>query len=238
MPSLERACDNACMSIQARTDYNGEGLSEGSFAASPLAQIQQWVDAALERQANDKDVPEPMAIHLATVQADGMPDVRTVLMRRLEARGLAFFSNTESAKGEHIAANEHVAAALVWPSMFRAIRFRGIAVPISRADVTDYFQSRPYGSRVGAWASAQSRTAASREVVESAYQDFELRYPDQGNADDVPLPDHWGGWWIEPSSVEFWAGRRSRLHDRLRLTRTGVGDLADLSAWTIERLQP
>ncbi|UJH70531.1 pyridoxamine 5'-phosphate oxidase [Ornithinimicrobium sp. INDO-MA30-4] len=226
------------MGIQARTDYNSDGLDEDTFASSPLAQIQEWVDAALQQQEAKGNVPEPMAIHLATVDADGFPDVRTVLMRLLEGRGLAFFTNIDSAKGQQIRAQDHVAAALVWPSMFRAIRFRGVAVPVSREDVLEYHQSRPYGSRIGAWASAQSQVAATREVVHTAYRELEERFPDHGNVDDVPLPEHWGGWWIEPTSVEFWAGRRSRLHDRLRLTRTGSGDLSDLTAWTMERLQP
>lgn len=226
------------MALDGRIDYTGEGLAETDLAPTPLEQISGWVDAAVARQAALGDVPEPMALSVATVDASGQPDVRTVLMRMLEPRGVGFLTNLESAKGEQIRANDKVAAALVWPSMFRAVRLRGVAVPVSRERVAAYFSGRPWGSRISAWASAQSRPAASRAQLEQLHEEYAERFPDHGRPDDVPVPDFWGGYWVEPHSVELWAGRPSRLHDRLVLTRTGPGDLADASAWKLTRLQP
>lgn len=226
------------MALDGRIDYTGEGLAEADLAATPLQQLSAWVDAAVARQAALGDVPEPMALAVATVDGSGQPDVRTVLMRMLEPRGVGFLTNLESAKGAQIRANDKVAAALVWPSMFRAVRLRGVAVPVSRERVAAYFTSRPWGSRISAWASAQSRPAASRAELELLHEEYAVRFPDHGRPDDVPVPDFWGGYWVEPHVVEFWAGRPSRLHDRLVLTRTGPGDLADAAAWTLTRLQP
>lgn len=226
------------MTLQARVDYDGAGLVESQVADTPLEQITSWVDDAVARQAERGDVPEPMALHVATVDADGQPDVRTVLMRMLAARGPGFLTNLDSVKGEQIRASDKVAAALVWPSMFRAIRFRGVAVPIVREDVEGYFRTRPYGSRISAWASEQSRPAASRAELERRHAELAQRFPDHGTPDDVPVPEHWGGYWLEPHRVELWAGRPSRLHDRLVLERTGEGDLSVGSAWSLTRLQP
>ncbi|MGI8948791.1 MAG: pyridoxamine 5'-phosphate oxidase [Ornithinimicrobium sp.] len=226
------------MTLQARVDYDGVGLDESQVASTPLVQITAWVDEAVARQAEHGDVPEPMALHVATVDAEGQPDVRTVLMRMLEPRGPGFLTNLDSAKGQQIRTSDKVAAALVWPSMFRAIRFRGIAVPIGRQDVEGYFRSRPYGSRISAWASEQSRPAGSRVELERRHAEFAERFPDHGNPDDVPVPDHWGGYWLEPHRVELWAGRPSRLHDRLVWDRTGGGDLSVATAWSLTRLQP
>lgn len=226
------------MTLQARVDYDGAGLVESQLADTPLEQITTWVDEAVARHAERGDVPEPMALHVATVDADGQPDVRTVLMRMLQARGPGFLTNLDSAKGEQIRANDKVAAALVWPSMFRAIRFRGVAASIAREDVEGYFRSRPYGSRISAWASDQSRPAGSRIDLERRHAELAERFPDHGTPDDVPVPEHWGGYWLQPHRVELWAGRPNRLHDRLVLERTGEGDLGAARAWTLTRLQP
>jgi pyridoxamine 5'-phosphate oxidase len=226
------------MALDGRIDYTGEGLAEADLAATPLEQISVWVDAAVARQAALGDVPEPMALSVATVDPSGQPDVRTVLMRMLEPRGVGFLTNLESAKGEQIRANDKVAAALVWPSMFRAVRMRGVAVPVSRERVAGYFSSRPWGSRISAWASAQSRPAASRAELERLHEEYAERFPDRGRPDDVPVPDFWGGYRVVPDEVEFWAGRRNRLHDRLVFTRVGDGTLADAHAWRVHRRQP
>ncbi len=226
------------MTLQARTDYDGAGLMESQLVSPPLEQIRLWVEQASDRQRDYADVPEPMALYVATVDADGQPDVRTVLMRMLESRGPGFLTNLDSAKGEQIRANDRVAAALVWPSMFRAVRFRGVAAPIEREQVHGYFRSRPWASRISAWASDQSRPAQSRAELEQRHTELAERFPDHGSPDDVPVPERWGGYWVLPHRVEFWAGRPDRLHDRLVLDRTGDGDLAVADAWTVTRLQP
>ncbi|WP_284292589.1 pyridoxamine 5'-phosphate oxidase [Luteimicrobium album] len=220
------------------TDYAGDGLAEAALAPTPLEQVRRWVDAARRRQAERGDVPEPTALSVATVDAAGAPDVRTVLMRFLDARGPGFVSDLRSAKGAEIAATGGVAAALTWPAMYRAVRFRGRAVELGRDEVAEYFAGRPWGSRISAWASHQSSPVADRAALEAAYDRYAALYPDTGSAADVPLPGHWGGWRIDCTEVELWAGRRNRLHDRLVYVRVESGDLADAAAWEVTRRQP
>jgi pyridoxamine 5'-phosphate oxidase len=219
-------------------EYPGEGLSEDELAATPLEQVRTWVADAQARQADRGDVTEPTALALATVDADGRPNVRTVLMRFLDERGPGFVTDLDSTKSREITATGGLAAALTWPAMYRAIRFRGRAVPVSRPEIDTYFRSRPWGSRISAWASDQSRPVADRTALLAAYDQFAARYPDTGSPDDVPVPDGWGGWRIDCDEVELWAGRRDRLHDRLVFTRTGDGDLGTAAAWTVHRRQP
>ena len=221
-----------------RVDYSGDGLVESDVAASPYLQTRSWVDAAVAAAEVRDDVPEPAALSVATVDATGTPDVRTVLMRFLDARGPGFVTNLGSAKSQHLQANPRVAASLTWPALYRAIRFRGTAELIGRDEVEAYFDSRPYGSRLSAWASDQSRPAADRHELERRWQEVLERFPDTGSDHDVPVPDFWGGWRIVCDEVEFWAGRRNRLHDRIVFRRTGDGDLADAGSWTRLRLQP
>lgn len=220
-----------------RTEYAGPGLGESQLAGTPFGQISRWVTEARERQAEHGDVPEPDAISVATVDADG-PDVRTVLMRFLDPRGPGFVTNLASIKGRQLAADPRIAASLTWPSMFRAIRFRGTAQMVEAAEVQDYWQQRPWGSRISAWASDQSRPASGRAQLEEDFQRYAARFPDHGRPDDVPVPEDWGAWRIRADRVEFWAGRPNRLHDRLVLTRVGAGDLDDAASWSLTRLQP
>lgn len=221
-----------------RIDYQGDGLSEVDLADNPYDQVTGWVDAAQRRQQDLGDVPEPAALSVATVDEAGRPDVRTVLMRFLDPRGPGFVTNLASTKGRHLRANPAVAASLTWPAMFRAVRFRGAAEEIPEAEVTAYFRQRPWGARVSAWASEQSQPVASREVLEAAFAEYADRYPDRGQPTDVPVPPEWGAFRIVPDRVEFWGGRRNRLHDRLVFTRVGQGNLAEAGAWQVGRLQP
>ena len=221
-----------------RVDYAGEGLVESAVAPSPYLQARAWIDDAVAASHDRADVPEPTALSVATVDASGAANVRTVLMRFFDERGPGFVTNLESDKSVEIEGNPRVAAALTWPSLYRAIRFRGTAHLIGRDEVERYFDSRPYGSRLSAWASDQSRPAQGREALEAKWAEALARFPDGGSDDDVPVPDFWGGWRIECDEVEFWAGRRDRLHDRIVFTRTGDGDLADPDAWTMSRRQP
>lgn len=131
-----------------------------------------------------------------------------------------------------------MAVALTWPPMYRAIRFRGRAVMVDRAEVLDYWQSRPWASRISAWTSQQSEPVGSRTDLEEAYARRAAEFPDTGAESDVPVPDFWGGYRVVPDEVEFWAGRRNRLHDRLVFTRVGDGDLGDAASWSVSRRQP
>lgn len=221
-----------------RSEYSGEGLSEDDLAPTPLQQVRRWVAEAHARQAERGDVVEPTALSVATVDADGRANVRTVLMRFLDERGPGFVTDLGSAKSQEIAATGSVAASLTWPAMFRAVRFRGRAVPVGRDEIVAYFATRPWGSRISAWASDQSQSIADRAALVAAYERYAALYPDTGSADDVPVPDGWGGWRVACDEVELWAGRRDRLHDRLVFTRVADGGLDTAEAWTVHRRQP
>lgn len=224
--------------LSDRVDYTGEGLAEADAPLAPLDIVRRWLDEAVARGREQGDVPEPAALSVGTVDEHGMPDVRTVLMRFLDGDGPGFLTHQQSAKGRQLAGNPGIAASLTWPSMFRAIRFRGRAEQLDPALVEDYFRSRPYGSRISAHASAQSAPVADREALETAYRECEERWPDHGGPDDVPLPSGWGGYRIVTDRVEAWGGRRNRLHDRIVWERTGPGSLDDPGIWRRFRLQP
>ncbi|MEO9092958.1 MAG: pyridoxamine 5'-phosphate oxidase [Ornithinibacter sp.] len=221
-----------------RVDYDGDGLSEQMLLETPYAQARLWVDEAVARSASSSDVFEPTAMSVATVDEHGVPDVRTVLMRFLDERGPGFVTALGSAKGREIAARPVMAVALTWPAMFRAIRFRGTAVQVDREEVQDYWDSRPWASRISAWASQQSEPVASREALEEQYRRRAEQFPQGEGSSNVPVPDFWGGYRVVPDEVEFWAGRRNRLHDRLVFTRVGEGDLGDAASWSLHRRQP
>ncbi len=233
-----------------RVDYTGEGLSEDELAPTPWQQIRRWVDQADARGRDGADVPEPRALSVATVDASGAPNVRTVLMRFLDERGPGFVSSRDSTKGQELAANPHIAAALTWPAMFRSIRFRGTVEEVDRDEVATYWASRPWGSRISAWASNQSQPATGRAQLEADFDRYAAQFPDHGQDDDVPVPPFWGGFRIRCSEVEFWGGRRNRLHDRLVFTAVGTGGgaaaqdvdlrpgLDDAAAWVLVRRQP
>ena len=222
----------------ARFDYDGDGLAEEQLLATPYAQARRWVDDAVARSQVEKDVFEPLAVSVATVDAAGVPNVRTVLMRFLDERGPGFVTALTSAKGREIEANPVMAVALTWPAMYRAIRFRGRAVMVDRSEVLEYWHSRPWASRISAWTSQQSAPVGSRADLEAAYARRAAQFPDTGSEEDVPVPDFWGGYRVVPDEVEFWAGRRNRLHDRLVFTRVGDGDLGDAASWQVHRRQP
>ena len=223
---------------EVRVDYDGEGLSEDRLLPTPLAQARAWLDDAVARAASSGDVPEPTAVSVATVDAGGVPNVRTVLLRVLDERGVGFYTGLTSAKGRELAAHPSAAVSMTWPSMFRAVRFRGRVTELPREEVAAYFRSRPWGSRISAWTSRQSAPVGSRAELEDEYERLAARWPDTGSADDVPVPDFWGGYLVVPDEVEFWAGRRNRLHDRLVFTRVAPGGLDDAAAWQVSRRQP
>lgn len=221
-----------------RWDYAGEGLEESQLPAAPWELVRSWVDQARRRSKAQGDLPEPDQISIGTVDEHGRPSVRTVLMRYLEPAGPGFYTNLDSRKARDLAANPQIAGTLTWAPLFHAIRFSGRARQLDRDVVRGYFESRPWGSRVGAWASAQSQPLHDRGELEQRVHELAQRWPDTGRPDDVPLPDGWGGYVIDCDEVEFWAGRSSRLHDRLVFVREGDGDLSTEGAWRVERRQP
>ncbi len=221
-----------------RAGHPGEGLTEDGLLATPYAQVAGWVDDAVRRSESGPDVVEPFAMAVATTDADGRPNVRTVIMRFLDERGPGFVTSTASRKGRELAANPAVAATLTWPAMYRAVRFRGRVVPLDPEEVEAYWRSRPWASRISAWASRQSEPVGSRAELEAEYARRAAQFPDGGGETDVPVPEPWGGYRIRCDEVELWAGRRDRLHDRIVYTRTAAGDLGDAASWQVHRRQP
>jgi len=176
-------------------------------------------------------VTEPNAMVLATADGDGHPSARTVLLKGLDADGLVFFTGTTSRKGRELAANPWASTCFPWYEMERQVIVVGAVEPVDRAAVQAYFDTRPRGSRLGAWASSQSSVIGGRPELEAAYATADARF---AGSDEVPAPPYWGGFRLRPQTVEFWQGRPSRLHDRLRYRRAD----GDGGAWVVERLSP
>jgi pyridoxamine 5'-phosphate oxidase len=200
------------------------GLREVEAAAEPFAQFAAWF---AEIQAVSP--LEPTAMTLATATPDGRPSARMVLLKGWDARGFVFYTNYESRKGGELAANPWAALVFYWPELERQVRVEGSVAPLPPEESDAYFASRPPGSRLGAWASAQSRVIPKRAVLEARMTELEAEYP-QGST--IPRPPYWGGFRVTPTSIEFWQGRLNRLHDRLRYTRQPDG------GWLRERLSP
>lgn len=207
-----------------RQEYAAGGLSEADLAPDPIAMFGRWFDDALAANLH-----EPNAMDLSTVGPDGRPSSRMVLLKGYADDGFRFFTNTASRKGRDLAGNPHCALAFPWHLLERQVRVEGVAEPLPRAEVAAYFATRPRGSQVGAWASHQSEPVPDRAALDAAYDEAERRFA--GDA-PVPVPDEWGGYLVRPVVVEFWQGRRGRLHDRLAYR------LDDAGGWVTERLAP
>lgn len=191
---------------------------------NPVALFNEWLSQAEKTEPND-----PSAMAIATVDAEGLPNVRMVLMRRIDERGIVFFTNFESQKGEELLGNPKAAAVFHWKSLRKQVRFRGPVEVVSDAEADDYFFSRPRGSRIGAHASKQSRPLESRFALEKEVARFTARF----GTGEVPRPGYWSGFRIKPLSIEFWSDGKFRLHDRRRFDRGQID-----AAWTETRLYP
>jgi pyridoxamine 5'-phosphate oxidase len=206
-----------------RRDYTLAGLTEADLDPDPIAQFRAWFDEAQVARG-----AEPNAMSVATVDVEGRPSVRTVLLKGLDERGFVFFTNYGSAKGRALTENPRAELLFYWAELERQVRIAGRVEQTSRAETEAYFRSRPIGNQIGALVSPQSQVIPNRDVLEQRYIELERQY----ESGDVPLPDHWGGYRVVPETIEFWQGRKSRLHDRLRYRREGS------DAWLVERLAP
>jgi pyridoxamine 5'-phosphate oxidase len=206
---------------QLRKNYTFGQLSETEVPPNPLSLFQLWFDQAVKAQC-----PEPNSMTLATADAAGNPSARIVLLKGVDGAGFTFFTNYESQKGKELAARPHAALLFHWHELERQVRIKGVVERVSPAESDEYFHSRPAASRIGAWASPQSAEIPNREFLEEAEKRFATDFGDK-----PPRPEHWGGYRLHPTEIEFWQGRPSRLHDRIHYQLDGA-------QWRIARLAP
>ena len=209
-------------SLERHDQYARGALDEAGADLDPFQQFAAWF-----ADAHEATVPEPNAMTVATATPDGRPSARVVLLKGYDAHGFVFYTNYESRKGRELEVTPYVALVFFWPALERQVRITGSVSRVSRDETERYFQSRPRGSRLGAWASRQSAVVGDRAEVEARLAELDRQY-----GDDIPAPPHWGGYRVAPDTFEFWQGRPNRLHDRLQYTRQPDG------SWRIERLSP
>jgi len=207
--------------FELRKEYEEGALDEKDLASDPYDQFRKWLDEAVKR------LPEPNAMVLSTCGADGQPSSRTVLLKSFDRRGFVFYTNYESNKARQMAENDKVSILFPWFLMERQVVIRGKASRVPTAESVRYFISRPFASRLGAWTSPQSHVITSRSILDAKWEEMKRKFSNG----EVPLPSFWGGYRVEPSEVEFWQGRKSRLHDRFLYRHEG-------NCWKHERLAP
>lgn len=205
-----------------RKDYALQTLNESDVAADPIEQFTRWWN-----EVTESEIDEPNAMTLATATPDGRPSARIVLLKDYDERGFVFFTNYKSHKGKEAETNPYVALVFFWKELERQVRIEGTIEKVSAAESDEYFWSRPASSRIGAWASPQSSVIAGRAILDENVQSYSAKFKE-----DIPRPEHWGGFRVKPASIEFWQGRSSRLHDRIKYSKTENGN------WIIERLAP
>lgn len=209
--------------VNMRISYEIDRLNREDLLDDPLRQFESWF-----AEASEADILEPNAMTLATASADGTPSARMVLLKGVDS-GFRFFTNYESAKAQELADNPKAALVFYWDKLHRSVRVVGNVEKLTADESTEYYHSRPRGSQIGAWTSPQSTVIVNRDVLEAREQMMTDRFADSA---EIPLPPYWGGYRVVPQSIEFWQGRKSRLHDRFRYNRQADG------AWLIERLAP
>lgn len=213
-----------------RKDYAQAALDITDVHASPVQQFEQWFQEAL-----NAEVLEPNAMTLCTVDPNGRPSARIVLIKGIDDLGITFFTNYESRKGQALAAHPFASLVFFWPELERQVRIDGNVAKVSTEESEEYFRSRPLGSKLGAWASPQSEVIPSREWLELRQRNLQETFPEESSV-DPPRPAHWGGYRLTPDVFEFWQGRPSRLHDRIRYRASAA--FGNPAKWTIERLAP
>jgi pyridoxamine 5'-phosphate oxidase len=218
--------DNQSELEAMRLNYDKGILIEKDIFENPIRQFKLWFD-----QATEAAIEEPNAMTLATVDEEGYPNARIVLLKGIEAQGFRFYTNYDSQKAQELAKNPQVSLVFFWKELQRQVRIKGSVQKLSEQISTDYYQSRPKGSQIGAWVSPQSQVIKNRAVLDTKQQAVEAQYQD---ADKLPKPPFWGGYTVKPYQIEFWQGRKSRLHDRIRYTLTSIEPIR----WTIDRLAP
>ena len=210
-----------------RREYRAASLDIEDVQNDPFQQFKKWFSEALEVSAD-----EPNAMTLATVSPEGRPSARVVLLKGFDNEGFVFYTNYASKKGNDVAQNPNVALCFWWYALERQVRIEGVIEKVSEAESEAYFQSRPRGSQIGALASPQSQVVTNRHELEKKYSDLCEKYGDTEGGEIIPKPTHWGGYRVRPTSIEFWQGRRSRLHDRIRYILESEG------SWRNERIAP
>ena len=207
-----------------RREYTQAGLSKANLAANPFLQFETWF-----QQANQAHITEVNAMQIATSTAQGRPSLRTVLLKAFDEQGFVFYTNYHSQKAQQIAENPQVAALFFWKELERQVEITGRIEKVSTLESLKYFTSRPRGSQLGAWVSAQSSIISSRKLLEAKLEEMKQKF----SSGEIPLPDFWGGFRIIPDTVEFWQGRPNRLHDRFEYRH-----ITEENSWQIERLSP